>query len=335
MHSTPKELLVLQFGQLGDVLLCLPALAALREHFPDARITGVTGLPPREILEMCGFFDELITVDRVALRDGRKLRAIREILSLIARVRSRHYDLVIDFHSLWETNLLGFVSPAPKRLYCRRRSRSIDFLSNFRPAPPAFDEEQHMSEAYMALLEPLGIAKPEKIGFELGKFADRRLAERFREALGEFDPGLPLVGINIGAGNPARIWPIERYRELSAVLSDNAKVVLFWGPEEKELFDHFKSSFASGVAHFPGMGLRELVAAFTSLDLVIGNDTGPMHLASMSGTPTLVIKGGRTDPRFEPPGALSVTVTAEDIRSISVETIAKKAFETLSLHRSG
>ena len=104
----PRNILVIDFGQLGDVVLSVPALRAIRDRFRDARITVAVGKPGADIVSLSGCANSTIVVDRVALRDGPKLVSIAKILKLVKDVRRQQFDFVIDLHSLSETNLLGF-----------------------------------------------------------------------------------------------------------------------------------------------------------------------------------------------------------------------------------
>src|SRR5215212_10484088 len=135
MQFDPRNILVIDFGQLGDVVMSLPALRAIRAKFPTARITVAVGKPGQELIALSGYADEILEVDRVALRDGPKLISIGRIAKLVSRVRKAKFDFVIDLHSLYQTNLLGFFSGAAHRLYARRPNRSLDFLANFQPRP--------------------------------------------------------------------------------------------------------------------------------------------------------------------------------------------------------
>src|SRR5215471_1118948 len=121
----PHRILVLHFGQLGDVVLSLPALAALRARFPGADISVMTGTAAAQVVALSGLASRVIPVDRVALRDGPTLQSLRRIAKLVREVRSERYELVIDLHSLRETNLLGFFSGAPVRLFAKRGGRSL------------------------------------------------------------------------------------------------------------------------------------------------------------------------------------------------------------------
>src|ERR671911_3199831 len=144
MQFDPRNILVIDFGQLGDVVMSLPALRAIRTRFPNAQITVAVGKPGGELINLSGYANDILEVDRVSLRDGPTLLSIGRILKFVSRVRQAKFDFVIDLHSYYETNLLGFFSGAPHRLYSRRSNRSLDFLSNFKPRPVKESEATHL-----------------------------------------------------------------------------------------------------------------------------------------------------------------------------------------------
>src|SRR4051794_27689738 len=111
-----------------------------------------------EIVRLANVSDDRILVDRVALRDGNKAKSVLEVFRLVREVRRRKFDLVIDLHSLYETNLLGFLSGAKHRLFANRENRSFDRLNNFRPRPPLEDRTKHAAVRYLDAVSPLGIA---------------------------------------------------------------------------------------------------------------------------------------------------------------------------------
>src|SRR5918911_3761720 len=121
----PRNILVIDFGQLGDVVLSLPALSAIREKFPQARITVAVGAASAAVVELSGYSDATLVVDRVGLRDGSAPLSILRIARLVKDVRRTQFDFMIDLHSLSETILLGFLSGSPTRLYARRPGRSL------------------------------------------------------------------------------------------------------------------------------------------------------------------------------------------------------------------
>src|SRR5260370_25843934 len=133
MQFDPRNILVIDFGQLGDVVLSLPALRGIRERFPQARITVAVGKPGAEIIKLSGYSDATLEVDRVALRDGPKLVSIARIIKFVGQVRKAQFDFVIDLHTLSATNFLGLFSGASLRLYSRRPVLSLAYLARSRP----------------------------------------------------------------------------------------------------------------------------------------------------------------------------------------------------------
>src|SRR5437867_9825922 len=108
----PSRILLIRFARLGDVILLVPAIKLLRKRFANANITVLVDHRYAPILQMCSAVDEVMGVNRLAMRDGSKLVAAREIFNLAKRIRGRRYDIVIDFQSFRETNLLVWYSQA-------------------------------------------------------------------------------------------------------------------------------------------------------------------------------------------------------------------------------
>ncbi|PYS47919.1 MAG: hypothetical protein DMF68_14695 [Acidobacteria bacterium] len=165
MNFDPRNILVIDTGHLADVVLSLPALRAIREKFPVARITVAVGKAGASVVDLSGSADATIVVDRSALRKGWKPLSIFRIGRIVRDVRRARFDFVIDLDSLTETNLLGFFSGALRRLFARRRGSSLDFLSNFHPKPPVEDNRttKHAVDRYLDVLIPLGIKNAARI----------------------------------------------------------------------------------------------------------------------------------------------------------------------------
>jgi ADP-heptose:LPS heptosyltransferase len=322
MKFQPRNILVLDLGQIGDVILSLPALAAIRKRFTESKITILIGKSATDIIQLSNIFDEVIPVDRVRLRDGNKLESIKEIFKLIAELRRRKFDFVIDLHSLHESNLLGFLSGAKMRLFAKRGTRSLDWLSNFRPEPPAFNKDQHVAKFYLDSLKPLGIADLQA-SFTL-KPADNDIEKVTKLLKSDKIYHEDLVGINIGAGHPTRSWELAKFAELSRKLTEYRKcrILIFFGPEEWHFEKEIKASFSTDVLFYHKLSLRELAAAFTFLRVLIGNDSGPLHLGAIVGATVMTI----TNPsHFSPLGDKFHFVKSSTPDKISVEEAFQKA----------
>lgn len=337
MSFDPRNILVIDFGQLGDVVLSLPALHAIRERFPKATITVAVGKPGAEVVELSGYADSSLVVDRVALRDGPKLVSLVRIAKLVQSVRRSQFDFVIDLHSLSETNLLGFLSGAPKRLYSRRPTRSLDFLANFHPRPPVeIDHRQrHLIDRYLDVLLPLGVKDADRLPHLRTRPADDAAIEKILKQA-KADVGSPLVGLFPGAGHPSRRWPLERFAELADFLArnDQLRILVFLGPEEHAFVQDIKRGFPPTTLVLERLTIPQVAAAQARLAVFVSNDTGPMHIASAVGTPVVLLLDKRAPQSYLPQGDRHQIIYSSAIDEVTVEEVYAAARTVLAGNRS-
>jgi lipopolysaccharide heptosyltransferase II len=332
----PRNILVIDFGQLGDVVMSLPALRAVRDRFPHARITIAVGKPGGEIIRMSGYADATIEVDRVALRDGFKPLSVLKVFQVAKDVRRRQFDFVIDLHSFAETNLLGFFSGATKRLFSRRRGRSLDLLANFKPAPPIEENnrERHQVDRYLDVLRPLGIAEAERVPRLATRFDDDREIDRLLRK-SKAETGAPLVGLFPGAGHESRRWPLQRFAQLadSLVRNDAVRPVVFAGPEERALIPQMRSLFPSSTVILDQLTIRQLASAQARLAVFVSNDTGPVHIAAAVGVPIVLLLDGRAPDSYVPLSEPKRVICGAVIAEIPVEQVYDAARALLAAGR--
>ncbi len=325
---------MIDFGQLGDVVLSLPALRAIRQKFPNARITVAVGKSCATVIDLANLADDKIIVDRVALRDGAKIKSIFQITRLIGEVRRRNFDFVIDLHSLPETNLLAFLSGAGKRLLSQRESRSLDFLGSRSLRPPRENKTLHATDRYLSALKPLGI-KADKVD-KVSKLTARPADLEFVEKLWTKNKieGL-VVGLFPGAGHPSRRWSLENFASLADFLTRNeaVKIAVFLGPEERELSNRVKQVFPPNTIIFDNLSLTQLIAAQANLSLFVSNDTGPMHLAAAAGTAVVLLMDEAAPQTYVPLIPNIKVVRHGRIDEITVETVYEAASELLRAGR--
>lgn len=313
-----QNILVIDFGQLGDVVLSLPALRAIRHKFPTSHIAVLAGKASGEVVTLSGLADEVIKIDRVDLRDGPKVRSIAKIFRLVGEIRRRQIDLIIDLHSLPETNILAYLSNAKCRLLANRESRSLDFLSNFTPRPPKEDKTKRLGDRYLDVLLPLDITD-----------ADREFVFQALPADGEFVNDRffafsrsPIIGLFPGAGHPSRCWSLENFAELASNLSGSGFVPgVFLGPEEKNLKERIKELFPSSSIIIDGLSLGQFIAAAARVEAFVTNDTGPMHLAACAGTPILLLMDKRAPTTYLPLTNRLEFIHDKPIDEISVDEV--------------
>jgi ADP-heptose:LPS heptosyltransferase len=328
----PRNILVMILGQLGDVVLALPALSAIKTKYPGAQISVLAAASTREMLEISQLADGVIPVDRKTLRKGPIPWAIWQLLRLVRDVRRRKFDLVIDLHSLYETNILGFLSGAPKRLFANRENRSIDLLSNVRPRPPIEDKTIHKSEYYMAALTPLDISRTQDFHLPVTEALRDDLAPIIENARTVSDR---VVGLFVGAGHPGRQWGLEKFAALAAEFKkENAHIIVILGPEESALAEKIPSLFPQDTHIAAGLSLRQLVALISKLDLLVSHDTGPSHIAASLDVPMVVVMRDDFEYKFAPLGKYTEWVATAPMPDITVDDVlqgAKRALEKSSV----
>jgi len=330
LNFNPQNILVLHFGQLGDIILGLPALSAIRKKFPDSYITALVGKPSVQIIELADFFDEILMVDRVELRDSGKLWSIAQIFKVVRNIRRKKFDFVIDLHSLYETNLLGFFSGAKHRLFANRESRSLDFLANFEPKPPREDKTKNATDFYLDVLQPLDIRNVERFVQIRPRKSDVEIIENIWQTQ-NFE-GKQIIGMFLGAGHHSRRWSIENFAKLTELLltDERRKIVVFLGPEEQSLRKEVVEKFSHETFIFDKLTLPQLAAALARVGVLVSNDTGPMHLGAVVGASIVMLSKHGTPEAHIPLTEKLDIVRGATMKEISVEEVFQTTRKVLA-----
>jgi ADP-heptose:LPS heptosyltransferase len=317
---TLRNILAIRFARLGDVILLLPALASIKSSFPDAQLSLLTGHRCASIAEMCPAVDHVISVDRIAMRDGPLWQALHDVKNLVADIRSRHFDAVIDFHSFRETNLLTWFSRAPIRLGMKRHDAAfLPFCFN-EPAVPE-DKTVHVSEMFQRVAEGL-------------KGVSRAVSGRtwmcVPETLSVVPEG-PTLALFVDAPVADRRWPPANF----AAVADFA--VKRWGARVVVLSSSVNAAAAAAVLQssrnpgalrvFTDLSLPQLAALIASSRLLVSNDTGPMHLGPALGVRTIGLFSVGLPEHFRPIGSHDQFLRSIPIESIRVEDVTGKLTE--------
>lgn len=314
----PRNLLVIHLGQLGDVVLGIPALDALRAAYPEARITALTGTPADQLVRLANLADEVVGVDRVALRDGPRLKSIGEILRLARRMRSKRFDAVIDIHAFYESGLLAIVTGARMRVGPRRENRS---LPGAYTATAPYDLDLHVSDRYLAVAAAAGAPARVREPRLVPSASDLATVDARLGAAGA--DGAALVGLNPGAGWENRRWPGDRFVELGKRMIDaGCRVAVFAGPEEAGLGHRLACDIGPGAVGMEGLSLGQLAAALSRCRVVVSNDTGPSHISAAVGTPTVVLMPGNAGPSpFAVRGDRHTLIHGETVLAIPLDDV--------------
>lgn len=282
--------------RLGNLLLLTPALAALRNGLPRARIDVLADETYLDLLAGHSAVDSCIGVSRRALRDpflGARL---------IADLRRQRYDLAIDGGR--GSSFLGAAVTALSGARYRvatSRSRYARFFNVFVKGEP---ESRHKVDLLLAVIRDLGIpAVGRELAIGLTDDELRRAEERCR-AMG-VPPGSTLVGVNVGARGRKR-WSTAAVCELVHEIRRRwmAHVMLLAGPEDRERLLEVYPELPRGSAFVaPLMPIRDFAALLAKLSVIVTGDTGPMHVAAAVGTPVVGLFVAETSRYFRPLGS--------------------------------
>lgn len=308
------SILVFRLSALGDVIHTIPAVAALKTALPEATIGWVVERPYRELVRTVAGVE---TIPVSMKKWGRAFVASRGEM-FAARAAMRGYDVAVDFQGLIKSASLAWVSRARERFGFDRDAIREGPAGLFLNRRVAVDPALHIIEQNLALARAVAPSIDGVPEVDFSTFAADPTG-KLRELEGA-------VVVLPGAGKPEKQWPAARFGELARHLGDH-RVIAVWGPNEQEM------AAATGCEVAPPTELRELAWLLQHAKLVIGGDTGPLHLAAALGTP-LVALFGPTDPRRNGPyGQLDSVVetwtTSKSIADVAVEHVARKASEVL------
>jgi heptosyltransferase-1 len=299
--AAPQRLLVIRLSAFGDVIHTIPAVAALREALPQTEIAWAVEPAYAELVEI---------VARVkAIRVSLKRWSFARIAAAWWDVRG--FSTAIDFQGLIKSALIACVSGAGERYGFARDIIREKPAALFVNRPATIDRSKHVVEWNMDLARTFVPAITRLPDVDFTPFA--------QDASGQLARFTNRVVLLPGAGKPGKQWPVERFAELAKRIGSDALVV--WGPGEETL------ARSIGAAVAPPTNFRELAFVLRHAKLVIGADTGPLHLAAALGTP-LVGLYGPTDPaRNGPFGQLDRVVSTfgrgKSMHDIAVDDVMR------------
>lgn len=310
------KILIVRLSAMGDVIHAMPAVAGLRQAFPECEIDWaieerwsslLTACPDGSSTSSRTFSQEqplVNAVHSVHMRHWRRTPfsndTLREIRALRAELRSAHYDHVIDLQGAIRSALLARISGAKIRAGALHpRELPARWFYNVKAHTPARHVIEQAAEIVSASVgQP--ISPTEQVPFPHSLPAEQWADDVTRGVSTQF------VIINPGAGWGAKRWPGERYGALvSALAKHGIDSLVNAGPGENKIAQEVCRGNPN--AHVVECSLLQLIALTRRAALFVGGDTGPVHLASALNIPVVAIFGP-TDPARNGPYAGQSTV---------------------------
>lgn len=306
MREAPR-ILFIRTDRIGDVLMNLPAIHLLRQTFPKAWLTLLLDRPVAGLLKGHPDIDELMTVDAEKLA-----RSARDRWNLIRGVRKAGFDLAVVSNPNKFLHLLVFLAGIPYRLGYRRK---WGFLLNQTMVDRKDSASGHEIDLNLRLVSLVSDKIWDgSLTIPIDSAALRRVESLMAERRIE---NQNILLIHAGTSNPEKRWPLERFVELCdrARSQSDLTVLLVGGEEERSYSDQIVRLVRSPLVNWTGLlSLQELEALIrhATVKALVSSDSGPVHMAWMSGVPVIAIYGenvvGSNPARWGPRGVLNEVI---------------------------
>ena len=287
------RILVVQLWGIGETILALPAIEALRKRFPKSEINVLATSRNKDV-----FFNDK-NLNRIFSMKLNPFSILKFIL-----VEMKKYDLVVDMEEYLNISAIVSFFTGKRSIGFSHYSRAKLYTNKIR-----YNDKQHAVQTFLDLVRILDIeyyaeALP-KLSFSKN---DKKIADTLLKKNGVKNDEL-IVCVAPGAAESAksRMWPYDSYAELcdEIIVKYNAKIIFVGAINETELIESIEKSMDNKTKMINTAGkitLNQLFYLISKCDLFIGNDAGPMHIAAAQGIKTIGLFGPNIPLRFGPYG---------------------------------
>jgi len=317
-----KNILAVRNDRFGEFLLNIPALRALKEAYPQAKLTLAVNPYVVELAEC------IENVDEILPWENRKHK-FSEILKFSRKLKAKKFDLCVIFNPSKEFNIISFLAGIPQRVGYNRK---LGILLTHK-----IEDKKHLGEKHEVdyNLELAGLAG--------GRTDNRSLSLKIgEEALRDFPwaadlkDNINLIAVHPWTSDPVKQWPVENFYTLAKKLAalPDTKVVIIGGREELNKGGCIFSTREDNFINLTGKtGLKQLAAILKKCKLLVSGDSGPMHLAAAVKTPVIAIFRSdmpeKCSRRWGPWGSGHAVIEKDNLLKITVDEIFHKTEEVL------
>jgi len=311
--SNKPRLLIFSHGELlGDALLKLPALTALRTAFPDHHITWLAGTGFTFYARQLGPLVETM-IDEVR-EDVRLGQSLKEFLHQTPM--SEFYDVIIDTQNKIKSTLL--LKRVPHRLFISPTANF--FFSDLKPAGPHKE-----GSIQRRLLQLIGLAG----GCQAEENFSLHLPELYRQAAARLMPAGPCyIGLAPGSGVARKCWPLERFIDLARIQVDSGRTpVFFLGPKESGWQEEIAAAVPASLFPEQESVCTDHNSVLLSLALAerinagVANDSGTGHIFATAGQPLISLFGHSNAEKFVHAASHRVTIFARNFGGTEMHRI--------------
>jgi ADP-heptose:LPS heptosyltransferase len=278
----PSRILVVQLRRIGDVLLTTPALRALAEQFPQAKIDFAVEAPCDEVLWGNPLLDRIL----LAPRSSRP----RELICYVKKLREVRYDWAVDFFSNPRSAQISFISGAKYRVGLNRRGRKWAYTH--RITEEENDRDLYAVDWRLRILEKLGVQFSSRQLEIYADSVDDVEAARAQKILNSCGGRGLIAALATGNPNPEKNYPSKHFAEvIRGLRKAGFAVVVTSGPGETPAAEEAIALSGENVPHLRGARVPALAALYRKAAVFVGVDSSPKHVAAACGIPTVTLFG--------------------------------------------
>jgi ADP-heptose:LPS heptosyltransferase len=281
-RSLVKRILVITLSNVGDIILTTPVIRTLSKEFPSARLDVMVGPNGREIFERDPSVFKLIIYDKhIPISEKRRLQL---------KLKKLRYDLVVDIRNTVFPLLIG-----PKF-----RTATIQKIPK---------SAMHSKKRHLYRLKSLGIKNMDESSYIHIPEEDLAYIEKLMDAEGI---KAPVVVMGPGAKSHLKRWTVEGFAELGdRLVAELASSVVFIGShDDREIVDNIIGKMKKSAHNLVGRtNIRQLAAILKRSDILITNDSAPLHLGCATGTKVLALFGPTDSEKYGPTGEFDVVIS--------------------------
>ena len=327
---TLKHILIIRSDRIGDVILTTPAIHALRQAYPQSRISVLVSSGNEVLLQGNPDVDQVLVDNRKA--GDKKPTGFWELVSLLRRNR---FDCVVNYHTKRRTNLAVFLAGIPLRI--GYKNDKFGFLLNLPLKDERTSGKKHEAQYCLDVLKPLGVSGDARTLFLP---VPQQYGAWFEEMCrtNNIDRNRPLVVLHAGASDPAKRWPENKFIELMTYMQErqNCTFVLIGTPDIQAQSQQIVQGVSFPVTDLTGKtNLGQLMYLIHQCQLMISNDSGPVHIAAAYDKPVVSIftrnQPGINPERWQPLGAHSRYVSVPEEKSMANPKAGDVSAEYLQL----
>lgn len=349
--SNYKNILVYAIVNIGDVLLSTSAVALLRQHYPDARITMMVRAASEPVVRNNPLIDDVIIYDYQS-----KNFSFKELLSMVKLLRDRKFDLSVAFDPKFRSAILIWLAGIPVRVggqkvFADKTGKAVHLYTHVIPIHHDLVNTLQ-AETYQAIVRGFTGQKGQGLPVMARIMPENeQKAASLLASLAKNNEKPYRIALCVKGTFALKNWPQERFATLIDELNEKygAQCFIIGGPSDKSYADEVVSLAHAPVTNFCGQtNLIDLAAVFKQSDLFITVDTGATHVAAASGVPMIVIYGCTSPKRWHPISDKAVVLSTEEpccpcslpeggcpghmcVNRISVAMVREKADELLGV----